>query len=88
VKFLNKTNSTVNLAFGMEKENSLKECGTYSFTLNRYEEPEVTVLAGCYWGYGWVLDPVSTAKTPNSLCLTDKAKLYQVWITAELVTFH
>jgi hypothetical protein len=88
VKFFNKSDSTVNLSFGMTKENDQKECGTYSFTIGRYEEPEVTVLAACYWGYGWVLDPPSTAKTADVLCVTDTTKVYSVWITSELITFH
>jgi hypothetical protein len=88
VKFLNKSEGTVNLSFGMTQENDKKECGTYTFSLGRYEEPEVTVLAGCYWGYAWVLEPDSIAKTPNVLCITDTSKVTSVWITAELIAFH
>lgn len=88
VKFLNKSEGTVNLAFGMTNENAQKECGTYNFTIGRYEEPEVTVLAGCYWGWGWILNPDSIAKTPNDLCVTDTSKSYTVWITSEIINFH
>ena len=88
VMFLNKSDSTVNLSFGMTKENDQKECGTYSFTIGRYEEPEVTVLAGCYWGWGWVLDPPSIAKTPDVLCVTDTSKTTSIWITSEVISFH
>ncbi len=88
VRFLNKSDSTVNLSFGMIKENDKKECGTYSFTIGRYEEPEVQVLAGCYWGWGWVLDPPSIAKTADVLCVTDTSKAYSVWITKEVISFH
>jgi hypothetical protein len=88
VIFLNKTDSSVNLSFGMVQENSLKECGTYNFTLNRYDEPEVTILAACYWGYGWVTSPASTPQTSNNLCVTDKNKTYQIWITKDLIAFH
>ena len=88
VQFLNKTDGKLNLSFGMTTENSSKECGTYSFTLGKYEEPEATVLAGCYWGYAWVLDPPSTPQTANSLCVTDKSKVYQIWITKDLIAFH
>ena len=88
IQFLNKTNGRLNLSFGMTAQNSLKECGTYSFTLGKFEEPEVTVLAGCYWGYAWVLDPPSTPQTANSLCVTDKNKTYQIWITKDLIAFH
>ena len=88
VRFLNKTDSTVNLSFGMTKENDKKECGTYSYTIGRYEEPEVQVLSGCYWGWGWVLDPPSIAKTPDVLCITDTSSTTSVWITDEVISFH
>jgi hypothetical protein len=88
VRFLNKTDSTVNLSFGMTKENDKKECGTYSYTIGRYEEPEVQVLAGCYWGWAWVLDPPSISKTPDVLCITDTSKTTSVWINAEVISFH
>ena len=88
VLFLNKSDSTVNLSFGMTKENDQKECGTYSYTIGRYEEPEVQILAGCYWGWGWVLDPPSIAKTPDVLCVTDTSKTTSIWITNEVISFH
>jgi hypothetical protein len=88
VRFVNKSDGIVNLAFGMTQENEQDECGTYSFTIGRYEEPEATILSGCYWGYGWILDPPSTAKTPDVLCITDTGATTPIWITAELITFH
>ena len=88
IQFLNKTDSQLNLSFGMTQQNSLKECGTYSFTLGKFDQPEVTVLAGCYWGYGWVENPVSTPQTASNLCVTDKSKVYQIWITKDLIAFH
>ena len=88
ILFVNKTDSNLNLSLGMIQANSLKECGTYSFTLNKFDQPEVTVLAGCYWGYGWVASPPSTPQTASSLCVTDKSKTYQVWITKDLIAFH
>jgi hypothetical protein len=88
IKFVNKTEGSVILSFGMAQENSLKECGTYSFSLGRYEEPEVQVLAGCYWGYAWVLDPASIAQTPDVLCVTDTTKTTAIWISKEVIGFH
>ena len=88
IKFVNKTDSSLNLSFAMAQENSLKECGTYSFTLARFDEPVVEVLAGCYWGYAWVLDPPSNAKTPDALCVTDTSKITAIWITKEVIGFH
>lgn len=88
VQFFNKTDSNLNLSFGMMQANTQKECGTYSFALNRYDEPEVTVLAACYWGYAWVASPPSTPQTSGSLCMTDTSKSYKVWITKDLIAFH
>jgi hypothetical protein len=89
VKFLNKSNGVATLSFGMAKENSLKECGTYSYTIGQYEEPVVEVLAGCYWGYAWIDGKVpSTAKTTDYLCVTDTTKTTSIWINAEVINFH
>jgi hypothetical protein len=89
IKFVNKSNGNVTLSFGMEQENEEKECGTYSFSFGRYEEPIVEVLAGCYWGYAWVDGKVpSTAKTINSLCVTDTSKTTSIWISPEVISFH
>ena len=88
VKLVNKTNSSLNLSLTMQQENSLKECGAYSFTLSRYDEPVVKLLAGCYWGMAWVTDPPSTAKTPNNICVTDTSKVVSIWISAEVIGFH
>jgi hypothetical protein len=89
IKFVNKSNGNVTLSFGMTHENSLKECGTYSFYVAKFEEPIVEVLAGCYWGYGWVDgNEPSTAQTPDVLCVTDTSKTTAIWITPELIAFH
>lgn len=89
IKFLNKSKGTATLSFGMVKENSLKECGTYSYTIGQYEEPVVQVLAGCYWGYAWIDGKVpSTAKTVDYLCVTDTSKTTSIWINAEVINFH
>jgi hypothetical protein len=89
IKFVNRSNGAVTLSFGMTQENSLKECGTYSFSLGRYDEPVVEVLAGCYWAYAWVDGKVpSTAKNIDALCVTDPNKSYAIWINAEVISFH
>jgi hypothetical protein len=89
IKFVNKSDGNVSLSFGMTKENDEKECGTYSFYIGRYGESEAQVLAGCYWGFGWVDGKVpSTARTPDVLCVTDTSKTTAIWITAELINFH
>jgi hypothetical protein len=89
IKFVNKSEGNVSLSFGMVQENSLKECGTYSFYLAKFDEPVVEVLAGCYWGFGWVDGKVpSTAQTPDVLCVTDTSKETAIWVTADLINFH
>jgi len=90
VKLVNKSGGDVSLAFGMMQENSFGECVTYSFTLGTFDEPVVTVLAGCYWGYAWITGKApSIAKTgSNVLCLTDPSKTPAVWIESERIYFH
>jgi hypothetical protein len=88
IKFVNKSGGSISpLSFGMMQENYYKECGTYSFSLGQYEEPVVTVLAGCYWGVAYT-DLPSIAKTSESLCVTDTSKITAIWITKELISFH
>ena len=90
VKFVNKSGGHVDLSFGMNSPNALKECGTYSFSLGQYVEPTVTVLAGCYLGYAWITgDTPSVAKTGSTiLCVTDPNVERSIWITAETIGFH
>ncbi len=89
VKLVNKSGGSVNLSFGMTKENSFHECGTYSFSMGAFDESVVTVLAGCYWGYAWVTGKKpSTARTIDVLCVTDPAVVKAIWIGAEVISFH
>jgi hypothetical protein len=88
IKFVNKADSNINLSFGMIKENDQKECGTYGYTIGRYEEPEVQVLAGCYWAYAWVINPPSDARNLEVLCVTDTSKVTSIWISNEVIAFH
>lgn len=93
-RFINKSEGLVNLSFGMTAPNGKGECGTYGYTLARFDEVQVTVLAGCYWGYAWISDRpdpkkrTSTASTPDVLCLNDTSKAVAIWITAEVINFH
>jgi hypothetical protein len=90
--FGNRSKGTVNLSFGMLSPNSQGECVTYSYTLGAFDEPVVTVLAGCYWAYAWITiintNKTSTAKNKDALCLTDPSRQPSIWITEELITFH
>ncbi len=90
VKFVNKSGGHADLAFGMNFPNDLKECGTYSFSLGKFDEPVVTVLAGCYWGWAWITGDIpSVAKTGSTiLCVTDPNQVRAIWITSEMIGFH
>jgi len=89
VEFVNKTNSQVNLSFGMNTPNDQGECVTYSFTLGATQTLDATVLAGCYWGYGWVFkNPPSTSRTPSLICLDDPNKVPPLWIEPEVMYLH
>ena len=90
VKFVNKSEGIVNLSFGMNTPNDKKECFTYSFTLGVFDEPVVTVLSGCYWGYAWITGKKpSVARTGSTiLCATDPNKTPSIWITKEMIYFH
>jgi len=88
VRFVNKSKGLVNLAFGMVDENDEGECGTYSFTIGVNISSEVTVLAGCYWGYAWITgSEPSVAKSTSNICLTDPNKVRGVTITKETIGF-
>ncbi len=88
VQFINKSNGSVSLSFGMEQANSLGECGTYGFSIGRFDSPVVNVMAGCYWAYGWVTgDKTSTTQTTNDLCVPDKSQIWQIQIGPEVVEF-
>jgi len=89
VKFVNKSGGSVNLSFYMTSPNNKGECVAYTFVLGRYDEPVVTVLAGCYWAYGWVEgDKPSTAQATSQMCITDPNKAPAIWISSEVISFH
>lgn len=87
VEFENQSGGSVNLAFGMNTPNDKKECVTYSYTLGKSSVTPTKVLAGCYWGWGWVTGQTpSVAKTGSSiLCLTNPNLVYHVVITQERI---
>lgn len=89
VEFVNKTGARVNLSFGMNTPNDQGECVTYTFVLGDFQILDATVLAGCYWGYGWVYtNPSSTSRTPSLICLSDPNKIPPVWIQPEVMYLH
>lgn len=89
VEFVNKSGGQVNLSFGMNTPNDKGECVTYSFALGATQILDASVLAGCYWGYGWVSkNPPSTSRTPSLICLSDPNALPPLWIEAETMYLH
>jgi hypothetical protein len=90
IDFTNQSDGQVNLSLGMNSPNDKKECVTYSFSLgNGKGVVEARVLAGCYWGFGWVTgSEPSTARTGDILlCMTDTSGTYHIVITKETINF-
>lgn len=85
IKLVNNSKGLVDLNFGMENPNDQGECATYYFPLGRYDQQVVSVLAACYWGYAYIKDPNSTARTAAPLCLFDSTKTVPVSIGAEVI---
>jgi hypothetical protein len=88
IQLRNASGGSVTLSLGMNNANDKGECGTYGFTLGKFDSPVVKVLSGCYWAYGWVTgDTPSTTQTASALCLTDTSKTVVVTIGPETVGF-
>jgi len=88
VRFVNKAKGLATLSFGMLQANDEGECGTYNFTIGANTSPEVTVLAGCYWGFAWISGTdTSTAKSFADICLTDPNQVRGITITKETIGF-
>lgn len=89
VKFVNKAESPLDLHFGMNSANVLGECGIYYFSLGKFDQPVVTVLAGCYWAYAYINgSKPSNAQNTTALCITDPAQEPDIWIGKETIGFH
>jgi hypothetical protein len=89
VQFVNKSNGSVGLSFGMIEANEEGECGTYNFSMSRFDSPTVKVLAGCYWAYGFVTgDKPSTAQSVNALCVPDTSRIWKIKIGPEVIEFN
>jgi hypothetical protein len=85
IRLVNNSKGLVDLNLGMENPNAQGECATYFFRLGRYDQPVVTVLAACYWGYAYITDPTSNARTAAPLCLYETTKTVPVSINAEVI---
>jgi len=87
VTFVNKSGGHADATFGMNQPNSFNECGAFSFSLGKYGEQTITVLAGCYYSLAYIKDPDSFAHV-GSLCVTDPKQIYKIWIGKETINFH
>lgn len=89
VEFYNESGGRADLAFGMMSPNDKGECYTYSFSFGNSDPSSNRVLAGCYWGYGWITGAVtSVARSGDKImCMTDANIIYKVLITSERVDF-
>ena len=85
VKLVNNSKGLVDLNLGMENANTDGECATYFFRLGRFDEPVVSLLSACYWGFAYITDPTSNSKTIAPLCLNDTTKTVPVSIGAEVI---
>jgi hypothetical protein len=85
IKLVNHSQGLVDLNLGMENPNDQGECATYFFRLGRYDQVVVSVLAACYWGYAYITDPTSNARTATPLCLFDTKKTVPVAIGTEVI---
>lgn len=85
IKLVNNSKGLVDFNLGMENPNPQGECATYFFRLGRYDQQVVSVLAACYWGYAYITDPNSNAKTIAPLCLYETTKTVPVSIGPEVI---
>jgi hypothetical protein len=85
VVFENLSEGDVLFSFGMIDPNPQNECGTYSYSFVSAGATPAKILAGCYWGYGWITGGLgsSTTQTDERLCLTDVNTTYHVLIMKE-----
>ncbi|MBL8050103.1 MAG: hypothetical protein JNM46_02690 [Anaerolineales bacterium] len=91
IEIKNESGGSVNLSLGMNSPNDKNECVTYSFSLGNNNDITATnVLAGCYWGWGWVDAPAgkvdSIAKTGSQIhCMKDTNVVYHLVVTQERI---
>lgn len=91
IEIKNESNGSVNLSLGMNSPNDKKECVTYSFALANNNNPvAANVLAGCYWGWGWVDgNEDSIARSGSQLmCMDNQSVIYKILVTKERVEFR
>lgn len=90
VELENQSGRGVILSFGMNEPNHENECVTYSYTIPEADTSSAQVLAGCYWGYGWLDggEGSRNTKTNAPLCLTDANTIYHFVIMKETIVLQ
>jgi hypothetical protein len=86
----NQTGGDLNFSFGMSEPNRENECVTYSYRIAELTVKATKVLAGCYWGYGWIdgVEGPGTTQTDSALCLTNENTIYHVVIMKEAIALQ
>lgn len=91
IEIRNDSQGSVNLSLGMNSPNGQKECVTYSFVLaNNNNDTAAKVLAGCYWGWGWVEGQENSIARSGSqlMCMDNPNLIYKILVTKERVEFR
>ena len=87
IKLVNKSGGPVNLSLGMNNANDQGECASYYFGLRDKESVVVTILSGCYWGYGYQTGPKPSTPGVHNICLTDTTEIRGLTIGKDSIGF-
>ena len=87
INLVNKSGGSVSLSLGMNEPNDKGECGIYSFGLRDRQSLPITILSGCYWGYGYVTGTKPSTTRVGNICLTDTSQTRGLTIGKETIGF-
>ncbi len=87
IRLVNKSGGPVNLSMGMNEPNDQGECAAYYFGLRDKEAIVVTMLSGCYWGYGYQTGPKPSTPEVHNICLTDTSQTRGLTIGTDSIGF-
>ncbi|MBI5953857.1 MAG: hypothetical protein HY865_19560 [Chloroflexi bacterium] len=62
VRIENTTGSQVNLSLTLYTPNLFGQCGSLGYVIKKGEKRKITIPAGYWYAYSWVLDPPSTGE--------------------------
>ncbi len=87
IRLVNKSGGPVSLSLGMNEANDQGECATYSFGLRDKQAEVVTLLSGCYWGYGYQTGRTPSTPGVHNICLTDTTETRGLTIGKDSIGF-